>query len=59
MTSLVRMKIEDCQKSAVPQFMTQKIDEEVTKRLKKKLEECEGGSWPCYYCEKVGNFCFC
>ena len=32
--------------------MNTEIDEKVTNKIKKSLEECEGGSWPCPRCEK-------
>lgn len=46
------MRIEDCQKTSAPEDFTNKIEEEVLKKIKKRLMECEGGSWPCYKCEK-------
>ena len=52
-SSVIKMRIEDCSFSkSYPQDCTQKIEEEVNKRIKKRLVEYEGGSWPCPRCEK-------
>ena len=52
-SSVIKMRIEDCSFSkSYPQDCTQKIEDEISKRIKKRLVECEGGSWPYPWCEK-------
>lgn len=53
-TSLIKIRVEDCNPKTpnVPVDNSQRIEDEVSKRIKKRLVECDGGSWPCPRCDK-------
>ena len=53
-SSLIKIRIEDCNPKTphIPPDSGQRIEDEINKRIKKRLVECEGGSWPCPTCDK-------